>query len=597
LINATQFTNQGRLEATANGTLETDTLILNAGGNITATGAAAAVDLLNGTRIEGGQLNETNGAGFFGIIASNTVVLDGSTQGQLINTATFTIQNNSDAEVLGTINNTGSFQVAANGNQTNLSASGRVTLTGGGLVAMTIGGNGGTPVIRQDSSNSTLTNSNNTVAGAGQVGNGNLAFINQPGGVLNANNSGQVLLMNAVHPINQGMFEATGGGIFEMNVVLNNAGGLITAGSSSQVQFVNGSEVQGGTLSSASGATFFGVVNANGVVLDGSTQGPLNNAAAFTISNNGDAETIGTINNTGSFQIAANGNQTNFSASGTVTLTGGGSILMTIGGNGGTPVIRQDTAGSTLINVNNTISGAGQVGNGNVGFINEPGGTVDANLSGATLLFNAVNPVNQGLLESANGGILQFDVTLNNSAGVITAGSGSQVLFANGSDVQGGLLSAAAGATFFGVICSNGVVLDGSMRGPLTTQTAFTIQNNSDLEMFGTINNQGSIIVAANGNQTNLSASGAVTLTGGGLVSMTIGGSGGTPVIRQDSGGSTLTNVNNTFSGAGQVGNGNLVFVNDAAGKVIASISGQTLLFNAVSPINQGILESAGRRI
>jgi len=594
LINATQFTNQGLLEATANGTLETATLIVNAGGNITATGTAAAVDLLNGTRIEGGQLNETNGAGFFGIIVSNAVILDGSTQGQLINTATFTIQNNSDAEVLGTINNTGSFQVAANGNQTNLSASGPVTLTGGGLVSMTIGGNGGVPVIRQDSSNSTLTNVNNTFAGAGQVGNGNLAFINQPGGVLNANSSGQVLLMNAVHPINQGVFEATGGGIFQMNVVLNNAGGLITAGSSSQVQFMNGSGVQGGTLSSASGATFFGLVASNSTVLDGSTQGPLNNAAAFTIANNADTEVMGTINNTGSFQIAANGNQTNFSALGVVTLTGGGSILMTVGGNGGTPVIRQDTANSTFINVNNTISGSGQVGNGNVIFINEPGGTVDANVSGATLLFNPASPVNQGLLESANGGILQFNVTLNNSAGVITAGSGSQVLFSNGADLQGGLLNAASGASFVGVIGSNSVVLDGSTRGPLTNQTAFTIQNNADAEMFGTINNQGSIIVAANGNQTNLSASGPVTLTGGGLVSMTVGGNGGTPVIRQDSGNSVLTNVNNTITGAGQVGNGNMVFVNDPAGKVIASLSGQTLAFNAVNPINQGILESTG---
>jgi YVTN family beta-propeller protein len=594
LINATQFTNQGLLEAAANGTLETDTLIVNAGGNLTATGTAAAVDLLNGTRIEGGQLNESNGAGFFGVISGNTAVLDGSTQGQLINTATFTIQNNADAEVLGTISNTGSFQVAANGNQTNLSASGPVTLTGGGLVAMTVGGNGGIPVIRQDSANSTLTNVNNTFAGAGQVGNGNLAFINQPGGVLNANSAGQTMLMNAVHPVNQGVFEATGGGIFEMNVVLNNAGGLITAAGSSQVQFVNGSDVQGGTLSSSSGAAFFGVVGSNGVVLDGSTQGPLNNAAAFTIANNGDAELIGTINNTGSFQIAANGNQTNLGASGAVTLTGGGSILMTIGGNGGTPVIRADVGGASFINVNNAISGAGQVGNGNVIFINEPGGTVDANLSGATLLFNAVNPVNQGLLKSANGGILQFDVTLNNSAGVITAGPGSQVLFSNGADIQGGLLSSDPAATNFGLIGSNEVVLDGSTRGPLTNQASFTIQNNADAEIFGTIVNTGSIQVAANGNQTNLSAIGLVTLTGGGLVSMTIGGNGGTPVIRQDSGGSLLTNVNNTFSGAGQVGNGNLVFVNDPAGKVIASISGKTLLFNPVNPVNQGILESTG---
>ena len=101
------------------------------------------------------------------------------------------------------------------------------------------------------------------------------------------------------------------------------------------MQFSNGANIQGGQLSTAAGANFFGVIGSNGVVLDGTTHGPLSNTGTFTVSNNGDAQLVGTINNTGSFQVAANGNQTNLSASGAVTLMGSGSVVMTTGPNGG----------------------------------------------------------------------------------------------------------------------------------------------------------------------------------------------------------------------------------------------------------------------
>ena len=351
-------------------------------------------------------------------------------------------------------------------------------------MVMTVSGNGGTPIIRADTTGAALTNVNNTFSGTGQLGNGSLSITNQAGGTVNANSSGNTLLVNTTGAVNQGQFEATGGGILQIVVTVNNAGGTITAGSSSQVQLSNGSDVQGGVLSSASGASFFGVVGSNTGVLDGSTRGALTNAATFTISNNADAELIGLINNTGSFQVAANGNLTALSMSGVVTLTGGGSVVMTVGGNGGTPVIRQDTANSSLVNVNNTISGVGQVGNGTIAFTNQAAGVVNA--TGNALLINATQVINQGLLEATANGTLQTNTLINNAGGNITAtGSGATVQFLNGTRIEGGTLNTENGAAFLGVAISNTAILDGSTEGPLVNAATYTVSNNADTELIG----------------------------------------------------------------------------------------------------------------
>ena len=584
LINASGVINRGLFEATSGGIMEVDVTVNNASANITSNGSGSAVQFFNGARIEGGTLSNLSGA-TLGTVASNGVVLDGNTQGPLTNAATYTVANNADTELIGTINNTGSFQVSANGNQTNLSMGGAVTLTGGGSVVLSVGNSGGTPVIREDPGNSTLTNVNNTISGLGQIGNNGLTFVNQA--VVNANSSGNPLLINASGVINRGLFEATSGGIMEVDVTVNNASANITSnGSGSAVQFFNGARIEGGTLSNLSGATL-GTVASNGVVLDGNTQGPLTNAATYTVANNADTELIGTINNTGSFQVSANGNQTNLSMGGAVTLTGGGSVALSVGNSGGTPVIREDSGNSTLTNVNNTISGLGQVGNNGLTFINQAGGVVNA--IGNALLLNAAGATNQGLLEATGGGILEVDVTVNNAGATITAANGSSVQFLNGTDIQGGTLSSASGATL-GTVASNGVVLDGNTQGPLTNAATYTVANNADTELIGTINNTGSFQVSANGNQTNLSMGGAVTLTGGGSVVLSSGNNGGTPVIREDPGNSTLTNVNNTISGLGQIGNNGLTVVNQ--GTINANSAGATLLVNPSALTNQGLLES-----
>jgi hypothetical protein len=82
---------------------------------------------------------------------------------------------------------------------------------------------------------------------------------------VDANVSGQVLYLDPANAantfVNQGLFEATGGGILQLSGngggSFSNAGGTILAnGATSQVQLVSGANVTGGTLSTINGGTF-----------------------------------------------------------------------------------------------------------------------------------------------------------------------------------------------------------------------------------------------------------------------------------------------------------------------------------------------------
>ena len=190
----------------------------------------------------------------------------------------------------------------------------------------------------------------------------------------------------------------------------------------------------------------------------------------------------------------------------------------------GTSVINEDGV-STLTNVNNVIQGEGQIGNNGLTVINEPGGVITANLSTGTLVLNtntnlhSTNPyglVNQGLLE-ANGGTLQLNASvISNAGGTIAAASGGSVVqFVNSIVIQGGTLSTSGGATL-GIPGDFFATLDGSTQGPIANTGTFTVANDGQLNILGTINNTGSILVNAIGNNTILAAEGTVTLTGAG---------------------------------------------------------------------------------
>jgi hypothetical protein len=110
----------------------------------------------------------------------------------------------------------------------------------------------------------------------------------------------------------------------------------------------------------------------------------------------------------------------------TVTLTGGGTLVIS---NNPNNYVQATTTGYVLDNVNNTIEGAGNFGQGNMGLTN--GGLIDADDSN-TLYVNLVgavlNTATGTLLASGSGGMLVQGGTYTND-GVFQANDGSALSF------------------------------------------------------------------------------------------------------------------------------------------------------------------------
>ena len=170
------------------------------------------MQLFGSTVIQGGTLN--NNGGTLGTLAGNVATLDGSTgQGAVTINGTYTSDTGSTTYLLGTIANKGNIQVnAGGGNNTFLILNANTTLQGGGTVTLSTAGGVGNAFIEQASSGLTLTNVDNTIQGAGIIGNNGLSLVNQAGGTILANALSQTLLLNGGGSVtNNGTFQANSG--------------------------------------------------------------------------------------------------------------------------------------------------------------------------------------------------------------------------------------------------------------------------------------------------------------------------------------------------------------------------------------------------
>ena len=208
-------------------------------------------------------------------------------------------------------------------------------------------------------------------------------------------------------------------------------------------------------------------------------------------------------------------------------LTGGGSVILSDSPNNrlwGTA----NSGTETLTNVNNTISGAGQIGvSASIEFINELAGVINANGTNALTITPTTNStvvnangggfVNQGLLEATGaGGLVLNGGQFNNKGAMIEAiGSGNNVTLESNVTISGGTLSDSGGGLIQTAI-SNGATLDGTSQGALTIAGTYQGSNNSTTFLNGTINNTGTILVNSTGSTTDLRIADGTTLTGGG---------------------------------------------------------------------------------
>jgi hypothetical protein len=154
----------------------------------------------------------------------------------------------------------------------------------------------------------------------------------------------------------------------------------------------------------------------------------LNNAGTMTINDGAMLPLSGTINNAGTIALNSTGDESDLQlVEHGITLTGAGHVVLS---DSIENVIGGTSADVTLTNVDNTISGAGQIGAGELTLINE--GTIDATGTNSLTIDTGANVVtNTGTLEATGSGGLAIASSIANSG----------ILWANGGNitVQGGV--------------------------------------------------------------------------------------------------------------------------------------------------------------
>ena len=343
----------------------------------------------------------------------------------------------------------------------------------------------------------TLTNSDNTIQGAGNIGdNAALAVVNK--GTIDANSSGQDLNVNEGDGgvTNTGTLEATGGGVLQLFNTITNTGGAITASGTGSDVNVEGTIV-GGTLNTASGGLMHTVSSAdlNGVTI----------SSGSTYTTAGATTQLDTaLTNGGTFLVDGSASNAIVNLGSSVTLSGGGTVTMKTGS--GAAFLRG--SGLTLTNTNDTIQGAGLIGDNAALAINNRG-TIDANSSGQSLNLGQGGGAltNTGTFEATAGGHL-FVAQALSGAGQLEIGANS----------EGELGGATSENTTFLSATSATLLIDNA------TTTSYTGVLNSfvkgDILELGNTDANGTTSTSFNGTNTTLT----VDLTSGGPLTYTLAG-------------------------------------------------------------------------
>ena len=587
-------TNSGVLEATAGGSLVLQSVIADGtSGTILAAGGNVYLD---GADIQGGTLTSSAGGVIYQENSATDAgsTLDGTTNTVVVN-GSLVVNNDCGLGLLGTIDNLGTISLASTNSYTDLdvgtntgSVASTVTLTGSGMIVLS---NNTANAIQGGIQGDTLDNLNNTISGAG-VFSSNLVLVNATGGTIDANDANALFIQTGSNVVtNNGVLESTStGGLILQSTVDNGTAGSIAATGGGV--YLDGTTIEGGTLTASGGGTIYqeNTAGYNGSTLDGTTytvtiSGPL------VVENDCGLGLLGKINNLGTISLDSTNNTTDLdigvtsgSTTSTVTLTGGGAVVLS---DNSANLIGGGISGDELLNVNNTISGAGSV-NSNLDLVNASGGVIDATGANALIVATGSYAVsNSGLMESTNtGGLVLQSVVNNGTAGRIVAAGGT--VFLDGTTIQGGTLAASAGGTIYQEDTAgyNGSTLDGTDHA-ITVSGPLVVDNDAGLGLLGTINNLGTILVDSTNSTTDLyigvtsgSTPSTVTLTGTGTIALSDNSA------NQIDGGITgdvLDNVSNTINGAGTF-NGNVVL--DNSGIVEATDSDNTLIIQSPTITN-----------
>ena len=629
-VNRTSITNQGTIRATQTVPLVLDpgpggftnelflladggTLQLNAGAFDNTGGAISAVSagstlLLNGATISGGivesqfgtfQLNGGTIQNATLLIQTAGLVSASTTVGDVTILSLGVINHNngvSGLHVSGTFENQGSYFLNSTGGNTDLILEDDTTLTGGGEIDLS---GFTTNRIYSSAGDRRLTNVNNTIHGAGQIGFNRLALTNS--GIIEADENGVQLTIDMAGDasVNSGVFRASGGGALRVSTDTfdQSLGGLVQALDGSLVELSNPTMI-GGTFDTAG----TGVVRviAGGTRLDGAA-----NTGLIEIPNNiTGLHLLTSLSNSGAIEMLSSGGNTDLICDSDVALDGGGTISMS---NSVNNRIYAGPSALTLTNVDNTIRGSGQIGFNRTIIVNQD--SIIADQPAASLRVDpspSVGTANSGLMQAGAGGTLELNGgDYDNALGQIRALTGSTVRLNSGAVVTGGTIVAEAGATlqFNGGRTTGAVpVIQAGASGPITAGgggadggldnfAQMDMTNNANFGIALTFNNVGTLAMNSAGGNTDLILDGDTTLTGGGEIDLS---AFTTNRIFGTAGTERLTNVNNRIHGAGQIGANRTALTN--SGTIEADENGVLLAIDIVgaASINSGVFRASG---
>lgn len=460
---------------------------------------------------------------------------------QINNDSTLNLQAGSYAKL-------GTVTLNSTVNQTSLVIDGAKVTLSGGTVTMS---NSAANYIFGAATADTLTNQE-AISGAGHIGNGQMTLTNS--GTIDSDDSAGMTIQANGGTKNTGTLEATAGSTLALiDMTVTNTGGKILA-DASQLQLTSAT-INGGAVTLTGAST---LKLSNGVIHGGST---LTNSATGVIEATAGTSTLGvnvinpaggvvqidnavtlklesgTYAKLGAVTLNSTANQTSLIVDGANVSLSGGSVTMS---NNLNNYIYSAAGADTLTN-QETISGAGHIGAGQMTLVNS--GTINADQSAGMVIQTSGAFTNNGTLTVGSGalmhilggsfgnfsggtlmggayntsGTLEIDQLgasggeiLTNAAKIFLTGSASKIVDAAGKSALANISTNASAATFS---LSGGATL--ATAGSLTNAGKFTIGTGSSFSVGGpALYTQTSGTTTANG---TLSASGGVNLEAGSL--------------------------------------------------------------------------------
>jgi hypothetical protein len=589
--------NTGTLEATAGSTLAlTGMTVTNTGGTISAdTGqlqvasatinggavtltGASTLQLSNGT-IHGGSTLTNSATGLIEAMpgTNNTLgsTVNNSAGGviQIDNDSILNLQSGSYAKL-------GTVAMNSTANSTTLIVDGaKVTLSGGTLTLSDSAEN----FIYGAATADTLNNQER-ISGAGHIGNGQMTLTNS--GTIDSDGSAGMTIQANGGTKNTGTLEATAGSTLALaGMTVTNTGGTIAA-DASELQ-VTSATINGGAVTLTGAST---LQLSNGVIHGGST---LTNSATGLIEATAGTSTLGgkvinpaggliQINNAaalnlesgtyarlGSVTVNSTGNQTSLIVDGANVAMSGGSVTLT---NNINNYILGAAGADTLTN-EETISGAGHIGGGQMTLVNS--GTINANQTAGMIIQTSGSFTNNGTLAVASGDLMHIlgGAFTNFSGGALTGGtyntSGTLEIDQLGS-AGGEIATNAANITLQGAAAN---IVDAAGKGALTSIATNATAGSLSLAGGGTLTTAG-----------NFTNAGKLTIGTGS--SFTVGG----PALFSQKSGITTANGTLSASGGVNVEAGSLY----GSGSISGNISSSGLVEPGQTTGTTGILTDSG---